>query len=687
MISVLSTRRPIRAVLAVLLCACSAKAFVPARQFFLEVEMANPSGGSAAIYYDVGQWYNERDSFRIAVPASQRLETYRFAMPAAPIRRIRFDLTDRQSTVTVGRFRLLDDQGRVIDTFGPESVRPMHSIGGYRIEKGLAEVSTGSDNPMLLIDRPLQAETAKALGVPLIGSPALTLLLLCAFGIATFSVVVVLRSQPRPRFAASVFAGVFLVVFGVRLELLRQFSHPMPFWDEWEMDGADLLMPFASHSLDWGALFVPQSEHRTLVSRLITLVGAIYNGEWDPRLGMVAGAAMYASSVSLLCVVAAASRTRLWLAAAAVVVVAASFPMDARNLLCGDQCQMYALNASAVTVLCLAVAPPSSGSIAAAALASALSVFTMASGCVAPLLGAGIAAAPLLADRRNATRRGALAAAFLCGGVAGVLLYRSAPFQGPTYAHSLHDFASALLARLAWPLSPSAFHVAFVWLPWTLLAGCLLARLRRPEPFDGFVAGLGLWVVANAAGLAHGRPFDHAPFDNKYYTSMGLVVPVAAFSLLQLVQSRRTLFAALAGLCVCCPAGASFVALLRQSHQSAANYSRQERAYDTYVEPFLLRGDRALLYELPGDKIPYWNGAELAAQIDSPFMQPWMPAVYRGDLAERPHPLLTGRQAPGPLTVACLLAMRVGLWIAGLGAASLCLITYRALRPHRDGAA
>ncbi len=639
--------------------------------FVLEVEMANPGGGSAALFYDIGQWYNQRDVSRLDIPAGSELHAYRFAIPPAPIRRLRFDLTDRAGLVMIGRFRLMNANGDVLDDFGPEFARPMHSIEGYTISNGVALVKAGSGNPMLLIDRLLQPKTEAALDRALIGAPTLMLLAIAVAGAMVYSVAVALRSMPDRRLAGCFFSGAFLVVLGIRLAWIGAYGSPMPYWDEWEMDGVGLLMPLRGHFLDWGALLVPQSEHRTLVSRLIVLVGSLLDGEWDPRVAMVAGAVMYAVSTALVCALAAGLRLRLAILAVAAVVVLAVFPFDPRNLLCGDQCQMYALNLMAIVVLCLSVAQPSRAIIAAAALASAVSLFTMASGCVAPLLAAGIvfARAPRMHEGR---RRGLiLGAVFLCAGVAGLMLYRAAPFQAPAYAHTLRNFSVAFVERLSWPLTPGAGHIVLLWLPWLMFAGSLLPPRRSLGPMDGFLLCLGVWVIANAAALAHGRPSDHWPFDNKYYTSMLLVAVCAVLSLLQLAASRRTAVFALVGLFSATPAAIAIGSMFAKSPEAAHSYWRQESAYGDVIRPYLRTGNRSLLYDLDPSRLPYWNGAELAAQLDSPLMQPWLPAALRQRLSLRPGTTIHGDQAPGPLTMICLSAMKAGPFLALAG---VCLI-------------
>ena len=647
--------------------------------FIFEVQLANPRGGTAALYYDIGNWYSGRDACFLSIEPSSALRAYRFAIPPEPIRRLRFDVTFEPGTVRIGRLRLLRADGTVLDEFGPEALKPMHHIVAMRVDGGVATVEAGPDNPMLLVDRALQQETEQALSRGTIGPPTIFLLSLLVFGAIVFSVATACATATPPGGGGSVpwvarpgfvAAGAFLAVFGCRLAWLKVYSRPMPYWDEWEMSGLNLLMPLRGHFLDWQALFMPHSEHRTLVSRIIVLAGALLNGEWDPRVGMVAGAAMQAGSIAVVCGMIAGTGRRLgWLAAAAVITVAC-YPFDGHNLLCGDQCQMYALNLTAIVVLALSVAAPTPVVLAASGAASLISLFTMGSGFVAPLLASGICLVRGFATGEGKKRRIVLASVFFLAGLLGALLYRSAPFQGPNYTHRFGEFLDAFVARTSWPLRPGVGSAAMVWIPWAIFAVRLPFRGRKNSPFDGFLFALGLWTIADLAGLAYGRPFDPFPFDDKYYTSMMLTVICAILALLRLGSDRKTALVGALGLAVFIPVGVAVWSLLSESPGRVHADREQEVAYDNAVRPYLRTGDRSLLYDTTVP-LPYWNGTELESQLDSPLMQPWLPAVLRECLVERSGTTLSGAQSPGPLTMLFRDLMKAGIALACLGAAGI----------------
>ncbi|MFO1451842.1 MAG: hypothetical protein U1F61_27005 [Opitutaceae bacterium] len=370
----------------------------PTSGFFLEIEAANPQGGTGHLFYDVGQWYNGRHSVRVEMPPGTSLQTYRFAIPPRPIKHLRFDPADGAAVVFIGQMRLLTAEGRLLATAGPERLVSMNAIERLSIENGVARVETSSNDPMLLIAAPMHEQTVRALGRATVGPATLFLLAGLVAALAAVSFFAALRSVTTPVAAGTflrqrihlltVFAGTFLLMLGARLSWLKSYSRPMPFWDEWKAGAIDLIIPLRGGFLDWEALFIPQSEHRILITRLVTLVGSLCNGEWDPRVGMTVSAFFFAGALALVCTGVARTGTRTACFLAIVLAGWNCLPFDPNNLLWGDQSQMYALNFFAVCVLCIASTEhPRFSTVLAAGAASALSLVTMGAGFVAPAWG------------------------------------------------------------------------------------------------------------------------------------------------------------------------------------------------------------------------------------------------------------------------------------------------------------
>src|SRR5690554_2887113 len=60
-------------------------------------------------------------------------------------------------------------------------------------------------------------------------------------------------------------AALFLMVFASKLALLNAFASPLPFWDQWDAEAANLYKPYLDGSLSWQALFASHNEHRIII--------------------------------------------------------------------------------------------------------------------------------------------------------------------------------------------------------------------------------------------------------------------------------------------------------------------------------------------------------------------------------------------------------------------------------------
>ena len=96
------------------------------------------------------------------------------------------------------------------------------------------------------------------------------------------------------------FAAVFLTIFSSKLWLIEQFGSSLPFWDQWAEEGWSLYIPFLDHKLALKDLFTAHCEHRIFVSRVLSLLQLVGNGQWDARLGMIFNALLTAGTGAAL---------------------------------------------------------------------------------------------------------------------------------------------------------------------------------------------------------------------------------------------------------------------------------------------------------------------------------------------------------------------------------------------------
>ena len=152
-------------------------------------------------------------------------------------------------------------------------------------------------------------------------------------------------------------AGVFLVVLAGRLLLTSLFAESVPYWDQWDAEGARLLKPWLEGQLDLAQLFAPHNEHRVVFSRLLSLALFEANqGQWDNLVLAQANGVVYAGiSVLLYALLAPGLATRVQrLALAAALCLLAWLPFGHTNALVGFQNQFFAMSGFAAATLGMA---------------------------------------------------------------------------------------------------------------------------------------------------------------------------------------------------------------------------------------------------------------------------------------------------------------------------------------------
>lgn len=92
-----------------------------------------------------------------------------------------------------------------------------------------------------------------------------------------------------------------LVVLGAKWAVVGQFAGEAPYNDQWNAEAVGLYAPIMRGEFRWDALFTSHNEHRIVLTKAwdVALFG-LTGGQWDPRLQMVASAAIHAGWLGLL---------------------------------------------------------------------------------------------------------------------------------------------------------------------------------------------------------------------------------------------------------------------------------------------------------------------------------------------------------------------------------------------------
>ena len=172
--------------------------------FTFEVEAAGPVGETMELFYDVGQWYNQRHVVRAQYTSEQDLKTYRLELPARPIKHLRFDPLVGKGVIRIAHMRLRDASGVILAEFGPEWLVPMQAIESIRVRDGVGEIKVNADDPMILVSRTLHELTIKALGRRTLTLGDIASVATLCFGLFAFVCVYALKIGTQCRNDSSV---------------------------------------------------------------------------------------------------------------------------------------------------------------------------------------------------------------------------------------------------------------------------------------------------------------------------------------------------------------------------------------------------------------------------------------------------------------------------------------------------
>lgn len=453
--------------------------------------------------------------------------------------------------------------------------------------------------------------------------------------------------------------ALFLIAFGAKLWAIHHYGADVPIWDQWDGEAATLFYPYFQHTLTVADFFTPHNEHRILFTRLLSLGLLLVNGQWDPRLEMVAGALLHTVAALILFALIArliGPRLPVFL----ILVAAFALPFAWENTLAGFQSQFYFLFLfSLLTLALLILTRPWSGGWWAGLATGLAAIFTMGSGFFA----AAAATAILLARAIQTPRLWKSHLAAAAGGLTLVLVGQRCTVLIESHrflrAHSMDEYLDALGKTLAWP---NTSHPWLAFLNFFPLAALLILYLRAHAPAapacqngrpaahppdwraEEFALALGFWVLLQAAASAFARGAGGIGPASRYMDllSMGLV----ANSLCLVVLLARhggslpwrplwplifTLWFVVAG-----------VGLSQRTtfewRQKIPLKKRQTDLQTAAVRGYLATGQPDYLLGKPLFEIPYPEPFRLGVILNAPGIQDILPVSIRRPLNIIPRP-------------------------------------------------
>lgn len=300
---------------------------------------------------------------------------------------------------------------------------------------------------------------------------------------------------------------VFAVVFSVRGYYVQHFANVLPFWDQWDAEGDQLLRPWINGDLRLAALWQLHNEHRIFTTRLtvlaIYIVSGTWSNLWEARINVGLAAATAAVFVWIAFRQPLPKGSR-WLFVGTVVACYV-LPFGWENFLVGFQSQFYYIAAFMLAAMILAAWRPESMAARCGVLVLCLvSIVTLASGLVTALAVA-FAYGFAWHVRDRPMRPPLLFIAVLLGVAA--LGYLTVPHIAQHSALKSADaleFIDASSHVLGWPVAGYHWPGFWLWLPGAVMLPWMAWR-RQASSTDLVMAGCYVWTVLQVLALAYGR--------------------------------------------------------------------------------------------------------------------------------------------------------------------------------------
>lgn len=429
---------------------------------------------------------------------------------------------------------------------------------------------------------------------------------------------------------------LFALVVAGRVVFVSLYAESIPFWDQWDAEGMQLLKPWVEGRLQLADLFAAHNEHRILLTRLLSLALFEANGgQWDNLVSAYANTAVYAAVPTALFLALApglawrSSRGVLFLALLALALL----PYAWENTRVGFQSQFYFMSLLAIATLWLASRMQGPRQFAATAATATLGLFTMASGVLAPVAAGGLLC--LRAWIGDARLRSVVAAILVLAAIA-VLGLASIPHIAPhdVYrAQGLGELLARLLPNLGWPLAGNRWTWLLVWFP-TATSLWRLLRHRQADPREVFALGVAAWALLQLVAISYSRD----SLSSRYLDTVALGVVANLWLGLGLLEAfaRRPRPAAgvQAGVALLASL-ACVVALARAlpSDLATANAQRELSGLQVaHVRAFMSTGDIAHLHGKRAQAIPYPDAGRLAGYLADPTLRAILPPSIRAPL-------------------------------------------------------
>jgi len=323
---------------------------------------------------------------------------------------------------------------------------------------------------------------------------------------------------------------------------LQKYGLSFPFWDQWDAEGEDVVRPLAEGRFKFSNFWLPHNEHRVLPTRIVTAICFKLTGVWsnlnEARVNVFIAALSPVFLVWLMTVKKELHGFRWFILP--IVIAQFTLPFGWENILVGFQSQFFFLMFFALAGFSLVTFKPNhTFTFAGVFFLSVLSILTMASGILLPLIASGMYCFLAVGDRRYDLKT--FIYVLLLLGIA-VVGYRMVPYVNGherLHANSFQQFFDGFTRMLSWPSRLNRWLAVPLWLP--VFIGIPLLLIRKSfTRFDLLMTACFAWTMAQVLAISYGRGHELAQVTSRYTDLLTLgFISVSWFSVRLLEEYHR----------------------------------------------------------------------------------------------------------------------------------------------------
>lgn len=320
-------------------------------------------------------------------------------------------------------------------------------------------------------------------------------------------------------------SGFVLFSIGMKWAFLQQWGSDLPYWDQWETDGLQMLIPLSDGNLDLVTLFfAPHNEHHIGWTRLWTLAITVWNRQWDPHLISTINAIVHTAAGAYLVL-------KLWplgngLSRALIIVTTLALftsPFSYENLIFSFQIQFYFLLAgSFLHIAFVCDSEARSWRWTVGMVAGVFGLWTMASGFLASIAVVAVQLVKIRHHRKCPPSDLLTIGACVSLAVVGFLSINHVPANGSASLPAVIKYFASIAA---FPFLETPAACIVVQAPLIFWLARRIGKISNPwKPGEWFFLGFVLWLVLQTAALSYGRARFSGTVTSRYLDISGLLL-------------------------------------------------------------------------------------------------------------------------------------------------------------------